>query len=127
MRSITVPVLFLASALLVSGCSAYRIDVRQGNYVDQEMVAQLRKGMTRDQVRFALGSPLVVDMFRENRWDYVYRFTEGWGDPQTRTLSLFFVDDKLDSVEGDVMADDGSTEVAETQRNRVVEVPSGRR
>lgn len=127
MRSITVPVLFLASALLVSGCSAYRIDVRQGNYVDQEMVAQLRKGMTRDQVRFALGSPLVVDMFRENRWDYVYRFTEGWDDPQTRRLSLFFVDDKLDSVEGDVMADDGSTEVAETQRNRVVEVPSGRR
>lgn len=127
MRSITVPVLFLTSALLVSGCSAYRIDVRQGNYVDQEMVAQLRKGMTRDQVRFALGSPLVVDMFRENRWDYVYRFTEGWDDPQTRRLSLFFVDDKLDSVEGDVMADDGSTEVAETQRNRVVEVPSGRR
>lgn len=128
MRSITVPVLFLAAALLVSGCSAYRIDVRQGNYVDQEMVAQLRKGMTRDQVRFALGSPLVVDIFRENRWDYVYRFTEGWDDPQTRTLSLFFVDDKLDSVEGDVMADDGSAEVTETQRNRVVEVPSsGRR
>lgn len=127
MRSITVPVLFLAGALLVSGCSAYRIDVRQGNYVDQEMVAQLRKGMTRDQVRFALGSPLVVDMFRENRWDYVYRFTEGWDDPQTRRLSLFFVDDKLDSVEGDVMADDGSAEVAETQRNRVVEVPSGGR
>ncbi|MDX5363510.1 MAG: outer membrane protein assembly factor BamE [Pseudazoarcus pumilus] len=127
MRSITAPVLFLAGALLLSGCSAYRIDVRQGNYVDQEMVAQLRKGMSRDQVRFVLGSPLVVDMFRENRWDYVYRFTEGWGDPQTRTLSLFFVDDKLDSVEGDVLAEDGSTEQAQAQRTRVVEVPSTRR
>jgi outer membrane protein assembly factor BamE len=127
MRSITVPVLFLAGALLLSGCSAYRIDVRQGNYVDQEMVSQLRKGMTRDQVRFALGSPLVVDMFRENRWDYVYRFTEGWGEPQTRTLSLFFVDDKLNSVEGDVLADDGAAEETQTQRTRVVEVPATRR
>jgi outer membrane protein assembly factor BamE len=127
MRSITVSVFFLAGALLLSGCSAYRIDVRQGNYVDQEMVAQLRKGMTREQVRFVMGTPLVVDMFRENRWDYVYRFTEGWDDAKTRTLSLFFVDDKLDSVEGDVLAADGAEAATRAQRNRVVEVPSSRR
>lgn len=128
MRSITVSVFLLAGAFLLSGCSAYRIDVRQGNYVDQEMVSQLRKGMTREQVRFVLGTPLVVDMFRENRWDYVYRFTEGWGKPQTRTLSLFFVDNRLDSVEGDVMADDGTQKDTDTQRTRVVEVPpAGRR
>lgn len=127
MRSITVSTLLVAGVLMLSGCSAYRIDVRQGNYVDQEMVEQLRKGMTREQVRFVLGTPLVVDMFRENRWDYVYRFTEGWEDAQTRTLSLFFVNDRLDSVEGDVMADDGSQQVVETQRNRVVEVPASRR
>src|SRR5690606_32046905 len=104
MRSISVSVA-LAASLLAGGCSIdslvspYRIDVRQGNYVDQQMVAQLRRGMTREQVRFVLGTPLVVDMFRENRWDYVYRHTEGWNEPQTRRLSLFFVDDKLDSVE----------------------------
>jgi outer membrane protein assembly factor BamE len=128
MRSIIVSVFLLAGVFLLSGCGAYRIDVRQGNYVDQEMVGQLRKGMTREQVRFVLGTPLVVDMFRENRWDYVYRFTEGWGEPQTRTLSLFFVNDRLDSVEGDVMADDGTQTDVQTQRNRVVEVPpAGRR
>lgn len=129
MRSTSFLVLLLSGALLLPACSAYRIDVRQGNYVDQEMVAQLRKGMTREQVRFVLGTPLVVDMFRENRWDYVYRFTEGWGDPQTRTLSLFFVDDRLDNVEGDVMPAATQDELqGDTQRTRVVEVPpSGRR
>jgi len=54
--------------------SPYRIDVRQGNFVTQEMVAQLKPGLTRDQVRFILGSPLVADMFHVDRWDYVYRF-----------------------------------------------------
>lgn len=132
MRSITASVLLAASTLL-SGCaidsmvSPYRIDIRQGNYVDQAMVAQLRKGMTRDQVRFVLGSPLVVDMFRENRWDYVYVYTQGWGEPQSRKLSLFFVDDLLESVDGDVVAagdgpEDSATPVA---RSRVIEVPAG--
>lgn len=129
MRSITIPVLFLSGALLLTGCSPYRIDVRQGNYVDQEMVSQLRQGMTREQVRFVMGTPLVVDMFRENRWDYVYRFTEGWEEPKTRTLSLFFVDGRLDSVEGDVLAEDGSQGETRQPRTRLVEVPApeGRR
>lgn len=129
MRSTTIFVLLLIGALLLPACSPYRIDVRQGNYVDQEMVAQLRKGMTRDQVRFVLGTPLVVDMFREDRWDYVYRFTEGWGEPQMRTLSLFFVDGQLDRVDGDVMPAATPDELQDngTQRARVVEVPPSER
>ena len=121
----------LASSLL-AGCSfdsivgvvdPYRIDVRQGNYVDQEMVSQLKRGMSRDQVRFVLGSPLVVDMFRKDRWDYVYRFKPGSGAAEQRAISVFFVDDLLHHVEGDVVGEGGAPAAA-AERSRVIEVPS---
>ena len=62
---------------VASAITPYRIDIRQGNYITQEMVAQLKPGMTRDQVRFILGTPLVVDPFHKNRWDYVHRLERG--------------------------------------------------
>jgi outer membrane protein assembly factor BamE len=120
----------LATSLL-AGCSfdsvvgvvdPYRIDVRQGNHVDQDMVSQLKRGMTREQVRFVLGSPLVVDMFRRDRWDYVYRFKPGSGEAEQRVISVFFVDDRLDHVEGDVQGGSGAS-AASGERSRVVEVP----
>ena len=103
----------LSSALLVvavSGCTAvtdfvkpYRIDVRQGNYITQDMVYQLKPGMSREQVRFVLGTPLVSDIFHADRWDYVYRFRPGKGaDTQERRLAVIFADDRLARVEGDV-------------------------
>lgn len=88
---------------LVSYTNPYRIDVRQGNYVTQEMVAQLKPGMSRDQVRFVLGTPLVSDVFHADRWDYVYRFQPGRGDLQQRRLSVFFAEGKLARVAGDVI------------------------
>lgn len=97
-------------ALLLPGCSVtqyldpYLVDVRQGNYVTQEMVAQLRPGMSKDQVRFALGTPLVADLFHGDRWDYVYRFKPGRGPLQQRHLSVFFDQGKLVRVGGDVVA-----------------------
>ncbi len=108
--------------------SPYRVDVRQGNYVDQEMVAKLRPGMTRDQVRFALGTPLVADMFHADRWDYVYRLQPGRGEVQLRRLVVFFVDDKLARVGGDVVAETAETAAAAAttapnQSARVIEVP----
>ncbi len=128
-------ILFLALPLLAacssspditSMLSPYRVDVRQGNYVDQEMVAKLRLGMTRDQVRFALGTPLVADMFHANRWDYVYRFQPGKGDVQLRRIVVFFADDKLARVSGDVVAEKTETGAAAAVPNhsaRVIEVP----
>ena len=89
---------------ITSYLSPYRIDVRQGNFVTQEMVAQLKPGLTRDQVRFILGSPLLVDMFHSDRWDYVYRFQSGRGVTDQRKLTVFFQDNKLSRVEGDVVA-----------------------
>jgi outer membrane protein assembly factor BamE len=96
--------------LLLAGCSAsrvpispYKIDIQQGNYVTQEMVSKLKPGMTRAQVRFALGTPLVVDVFRDDRWDYVYVYQKAGSVTEHRHLAVYFKEDKLDRLEGDVV------------------------
>ena len=108
----------LAPALLVvvvaagglAGCSMprvqpYRIEILQGNLVSQEMVSKLQPGMTKDQVRFIMGTPLIVNTFRDDRWDYVYsRSPENVRVPERRRISVFFESDKLKRVEGDVVA-----------------------
>ncbi|WP_261379390.1 outer membrane protein assembly factor BamE [Denitratisoma sp. DHT3] len=101
--------------LLLAACSStsevkvtdyltpYRIDIRQGNFVSQEMAAQLKPGITKEQVRYLLGTPLIADPFHADRWDYVYRFQTGKGeDFQQRQLSVFFQEGKLLRVGGDV-------------------------
>lgn len=110
---------------ITSRLSPYRIDVRQGNYVTQDMVAKLRPGMTRDQVRFALGTPLVADMFHADRWDYVYRFQPGRGETQLRRLVIHFEDGKLARVGGDVVAEtEGTAAPAPAPSARIIEVPA---
>ncbi|MEW6292189.1 MAG: outer membrane protein assembly factor BamE [Pseudomonadota bacterium] len=127
------PSLLLAACLgacsstpdITSRLSPYRIDVRQGNYVTQDMVAKLKPGMSRDQVRFALGTPLVADMFHDDRWDYVYRFQPGRGEAQQRRLIVFFEDGKLVRVGGDVVAEsDAAATPAPAPAPRVIEVPA---
>jgi outer membrane protein assembly factor BamE len=67
------------------------------------MVSQLQPGMTRDQVRFVLGTPLLTDIFHDNRWDYVYRRQRANSrEVEERRLSVFFENDRLVRVEGDV-------------------------
>jgi outer membrane protein assembly factor BamE len=110
MKSFSAVASIVFGALLLSACSfsnllsPYRVDIRQGNYVTQEMVAQLKPGMTKDQVRFALGTPLVSDMFHGERWDYLYRFKPGVGEVQQRHLAVYFDQGKLVRVGGDVVA-----------------------
>ncbi len=104
--------------------SPYRIDVRQGNFVTQEMVAQLKPGLSREQVRFILGSPLVADMFHVDRWDYVYRFQPGRGEPQQRRLAVFFQDNKLTRVTGDVVAEEGSPAEAPKSAAQIIDIPA---
>lgn len=121
------------SFLLLSACSnapsitshltPYRIDVRQGNMVTQEMVAQLKPGMTREQVRFILGTPLVADMFHANRWDYVYRFQPGHGEVQERHLVVFFDGNKLDHLGGDVVANAPAV-APEEEASRIIDIPA---
>ncbi|HTL93080.1 MAG TPA: outer membrane protein assembly factor BamE, partial [Steroidobacteraceae bacterium] len=66
----------LATCIGLTGC-VYRMDIQQGNYLDGRAVSQLKVGMTRSQVRFLLGTPMVEDAFHKDRWDYVYYFRRG--------------------------------------------------
>jgi outer membrane protein assembly factor BamE len=79
----------------------YRIDVEQGNIVDEEMVNQLKPGMSRRQVRFILGTPLIEDTFNENRWDYIYVKRNGLDVLSESRLTVVFEGDELTEVSGD--------------------------
>ena len=81
----------------------YKLDINQGNYLSQDMVDKLRVGQTKAQVRQLLGTPLLVSLFRDNRWDYVYEFTRQGEVREHRTFTVYFVDDKLARWEGDEM------------------------
>jgi outer membrane protein assembly factor BamE len=82
----------------------YKIDVQQGNVVTQEMVAQLKPGMSREQVKFIMGTPLVADLFHPDRWDYVYRLQKGkTGSIEERKLTVYFEKDALVRLEGDII------------------------
>jgi outer membrane protein assembly factor BamE len=84
--------------------SPYKADIQQGNAITQDMLAKLKPGMTPSQVRFVLGTPLVVDPFRNNRWDYVYRMEQGGKLVKHRRITVVFENDKLKVIEGDVVA-----------------------
>jgi outer membrane protein assembly factor BamE len=73
----------------------YRPDVHQGNIITQEMVDQLRQGMTREQVRFMLGTPLLTSDFHKDRWDYPYYLNPLRGPVQVRRLTIHFADNKV--------------------------------
>ena len=108
--------LIFTLSLLVAACdlgpklTPYRIEIQQGNYVTQEMVAQLSPGLTRDQVRFVLGTPLVSDIFHEERWDYVFmRRYANSREVEYRRIAVFFEEGRLKRIEGDVAAAPGKT------------------
>jgi outer membrane protein assembly factor BamE len=103
-----VPRTLVAALLLVTAAcgvlTPYRIEIQQGNYVTQEMVAQLKPGLTRDQVRFVMGTPLVSDIFHEDRWDYVFvRQRANSRETEHRRIAVFFEDGKLKRVDGDIV------------------------
>jgi outer membrane protein assembly factor BamE len=102
MRRLT---LFLLVPLVaLSGACVYRMEVQQGNFVAQESISKLKLGMTKDQVRFVLGTPLLADIFHADRWDYVYtRRRENSREVEERRFALFFRDGALIRIEGDVI------------------------
>lgn len=102
----------LAAASLLAGCSMndpnrsgllqpYRIDLPQGNYLTRESVDKVQEGMTREQVRFLLGTPLLRDLFHPDRWDYVFRYKFPNGDVEQRKVTIRFRDDRVASIETD--------------------------
>jgi outer membrane protein assembly factor BamE len=78
------------------------MDVAQGNEVTQEMVDQLRPGMTQSQVRYVMGTPLLTDTFNQNRWDYIYQMVEEDERTDKRRVTLYFENNRLVRLEGDL-------------------------
>jgi outer membrane protein assembly factor BamE len=93
----------------IPGVTPYRMEIQQGNFVSQEMVAQLKPGMTKDQVRFILGTPMVTDIFHADRWDYIYWREASNGAREQRRLSVSFENGQLSRLDGDVHATGGQT------------------
>lgn len=92
-------VLALVFCGFAGGC-VYRMSIQQGNYLDPNAVAQLKEGMTRSQVRYLLGTPMVPDAFNENRWDYLYIMKRGRiRNAEKRRVSVWFEGDKVARIE----------------------------
>ena len=91
--------LLLGCTLLLSGC-VYRMAVQQGNLLDARQVVQVKEGMTRAQIRFLLGTPMLPDAFNRDRWDYLYTLNLGDGSAATRQrLTVYFENDKVSRIE----------------------------
>jgi outer membrane protein assembly factor BamE len=127
MKKLLTTAFIFASATLV-GCSVnhipgvYRINVQQGNVITPEMVAQLEPGMEKRTIRLILGTPLISDPFNPDRWDYLYSFQPGGGERSQRKLTLFFEQDQLTDITGDIRAASSGRKGAR-QTQKVVSVP----
>ncbi len=99
--------LLLAVLAFLSGCGVpripgitpYRMEIQQGNFLSQEAITKLKPGMSRDEVKLILGTPLLTDVFHADRWDYVFSRETPDGKRESRRIALFFADGKLTRVD----------------------------
>lgn len=102
MRNTTRLILTLFCLLALSAC-VYRANISQGNLIKQEDLDQAAVGMTKSQIRFLLGTPMIDDPFTRNRWDYVYYLKVGRKDTvQKRWVSIYFVDEIVSEIRKDL-------------------------
>jgi len=92
------------SVPVIPGVTPYRMEIQQGNFVSQEAVSRLQPGMSKEEVRQILGTPLLTDMFHADRWDYVYWREDSLRRREERKLVVHFSDGKLVRLDGDVVA-----------------------
>ena len=108
--------LALATLLLAAGCAQrdpnrsglfepFRTDLPQGNYLTREVLDQVKPGMTRDQVRFALGTPLLRHIFHPDRWDYVFRYQFPNGRAELRRATIMFSGDRVTTIDATPLPD----------------------
>jgi outer membrane protein assembly factor BamE len=98
-RTLVLLMSLAATSAATSGC-VYRMNIQQGNFLEARTVDQLQPGMTRSQVRYLLGTPMVPDAFDKERWDYLYYFKKGrLRKPEERHLIVYFHEDKVDKFE----------------------------
>jgi outer membrane protein assembly factor BamE len=107
----------LGAAWIVAGC-VYRPDIQQGNLLQTDDVEQVKAGMTRSQVRYLLGTPMVSDPFEPNRWDYVYTYQRGRDKKIDRShFVVFFDGDKVSRVEKrDLPEENANSKILKQQR-----------
>jgi outer membrane protein assembly factor BamE len=120
------------SLLLLNACSLtdwrliHRIDIQQGNVISQDALNQLKPGMTRRQVQFVIGSPMIADVFHQDRWDFVYRLETGTGEVSTEQLTVFFEDDTLTRISGTMRPQETAETAPATQQVTLVVPPEER-
>mgnify|MGYP000249255137 CR=1 FL=1 len=132
------PSLTLVGLFALAGCSfpgVYKIDIQQGNVVTQDMIDQLKPGMTRKQVRFIMGNPLITDTFHASRWDYLYSIQPGGRQRYQERVSLVFgSDDQLIGLAGDftpgisrdqtILGEDGNVTTPQPEASPQAEEPA---
>ncbi|HFD13156.1 MAG TPA: outer membrane protein assembly factor BamE [Crenotrichaceae bacterium] len=110
----------IASFFLLS-CGIYKVDVQQGNLINQDLINQVRPRMTKRQVQYVLGTPLTVDPFHKDRWDYLFTNQPGGEDITRQQVSLIFKNNKLSIIEGDLKP--GTLTVLEPKKDVDIIVP----
>ena len=100
----------------------YKIDIQQGNVVNQEMVNNLKPGMSKSQVRYVMGTPILVDVFHQDRWDYIFTMKKPAAERQEKRVTLFFKDDRLERLVGDIRPEPPD-QITTTREATVYEVP----
>lgn len=98
----------LVGLISFSTACVYQLDVQQGNKLEPQDIENVKVGMTRNQVRFLLGTPVVTDVFHDDRWDYVYYFRAGKSKrPERRWLIVWFEENIVREVQRDVATQSG--------------------
>jgi len=115
------------ASLSVTACSRYhlihKIDVQQGNVITQDEVNLLEPGMSRRQVQYIMGSPMIADVFHQGRWDYVYRLEPGYGERLEERVTVFFDDDQLSRITGTLHPDEAGSAAPSRPKQVTLVVP----
>ena len=112
-----------SSANPVNWITPYKIDVIQGNFVAKEQVEQLQAGMSRDQVKAVLGTPLMTSLFHADRWDYVFTLKRQGTQPQSFKYTVFFKGDQLERFSGDAMPSEAEFISTLSNKRKLGKVP----
>ena len=107
----------------VNWITPYKVDVIQGNFVSKEQVQQLQAGMTRDQVKAVLGTPLMASLFHADRWDYVFTLKRQGVEPQSFKYTVFFKGDQLERFQGDTMPSEAEFISTLSNKRKLGKVP----
>lgn len=115
------------ASLSITACSRYhlvhKIDIQQGNVITQDEVNLLEPGMSRRQVQFIMGSPMIADVFHQDRWDYVYLLAPGYGETIEERVTLFFDNDQLSRITGTLHPDEAGSAAPSRPKQVTLVVP----